>query len=65
MKIYESFYRKIEDFNSVAVQGVLFDFDLKQLFSKRLVFPPLYHDFYRLLLATFKDYWVPRIIFVL
>ena len=50
---------------SVAVQRVLFDFDLKKLFNKRLLFPLLYRDFYILLSADSKGHWVQRIIFVL
>ena len=50
---------------SVSVQRVLFDFDLKKLFNKRLLFPLLYCDFYILLSADSKGHWVQRIIFVL
>ena len=43
----------------------MFDFGFKKLFNKRLAFPPLYRDFYRLLLATSENQWVPRMLFVL
>ena len=36
---------------SIAVQHVLFDFDWKKIFNKRLAFPPLYRDFYILVIA--------------
>ena len=51
--------------NSIAVQRLLIDFGFKKLFNKRLAFPPLYHDFYRFLLATLEDHWVPRMLYVL
>ena len=35
---------RIPNYCSIAVQQVLFDFDLKKLFNKRLVFPPLHCD---------------------
>ena len=50
---------------SIAVQRVLFDFTFKKLFNKWLAFSPLYHDLYRLLLATSKDHLVLRMLFVL
>ena len=50
---------------SIAVQRVLFDFNFERLFNKRLPFPPLYRDFFRLLLATSKDYWVPKMLVAL
>ena len=31
-------------YNSIAVERVLFEFGLKNLFNNRLAFPPLYHD---------------------
>ena len=37
----------------------------KKLFNKRFAFPPLYRDFYRLLLATSKGHCVPRMLLVL
>ena len=49
----------------MAVQRVLLDFGFNKLFNKRLAFPSLYGDFYILLLATSKDHWVPRMLFVL
>ena len=50
---------------SIAVQCILFNFGLKKLFNERLAFPPLHRDFYKLLIANFKDHLVQRIIFVL
>ena len=51
--------------NSIMVQRVLLDFGFKKLFNKRLAFPPLYRDFYVLLVGTSKDHWVTRMLFVL
>ena len=50
---------------SIVVPRVLFDFGFKKLFNKSLAFPPMYRDFYRLLLVISKDHWVPRMLFVL
>ena len=46
---------KSEGISSIAVQRVWFDFGLKKSFKKKLAFPPLYRNFHRLLLATFKE----------
>ena len=45
---------------SIVVQRVLFDFGFKKLFNNKPAFPPVYRDFYRLLFAASKNYWVPR-----
>ena len=50
---------------SIMVQRVLLDFDLKKLFSKRLLISPLYLDFYILLSSNSKDHQVQRIMFLL
>ena len=35
----------------------------KKIIQPSLAFPPLYQDFYRLLIATSIDHWVPRTLF--
>ena len=37
----------------------------EKLIQPSFAFPPFYRDFYRLLIATFKGQWVPRMLFVL
>ena len=51
--------------NSIVVQRLLFDFGLKKLFNKGLVFPPFYRVYYVLLIKNSKDHFVQRVIFVL
>ena len=55
--------KKVVSINSIAVQRVLFDFGLKKLFKKKFAFPPLYRDFYILLIANSIDHWVQRTVF--
>ena len=62
---YQCLQKGGSGFFSIAVQRALFDFGFKKLFNKRLASPPLYRDFYRLLIASSKDQWVPRMLFVL
>ena len=64
--VVETFFSNIKKQSySIAAQYLLFDFGFKKLFNKKLAFPPLYRDFYRLLLATSKDHLVWRMLFVL
>ena len=51
--------------SSITVERVLFDFGFINLFNKRLAFPPLCRNFYKLLLVTSKYHWVPRMLYVL
>ena len=37
----------------------------KEIIQPSFVFPPLYYDFYRLLIATYMDHWVPKMFFYL
>ena len=42
--------------NSITVQHELFDFSLKILFNKRLAFPHMYCNFYRLMVTKITGY---------
>ena len=47
-----------------AVQRELFDLGFEKIIQQSFVVPPLYRDFCILLIKTFIDHWVPRMLFV-
>ena len=49
---------------SVAFSRILFDPGIDNKCSAKLCVSTLYRNFYRLLIVTFIDHWVPRMIFV-
>ena len=49
---------------SMAISHVLFDLVFVKNYSTKH-FHPVYRGFFRLLSATSKDHWVPRILFVI
>ena len=50
-------------FNRGSTHIIWFGYE-KKLFIQALRFHPLYRDFYRLLIATSIDHWLPRMLFV-
>ena len=51
-------------FYSIAVPRVLLDLGIEKNIQSSFAFPLSCCDFYRLLIATFVNHWVPRMLFV-
>ena len=53
----------------IAFQSCIYAYSLiwalKKITKRSFAFPPMYRDLYRLFIATSKDHWVPKMLFIL